>query len=150
MRILIGLAAALALATTSAQAADLQIDHAWARPAAVGGNSAAYLTITNTGSKPDRLLSVSSPVAKTLELHRSMVMGGKAMMEPAADGVALPAGTTAVFAPGGYHIMLIGLKGPLKAGDTVPATLTFQTAGKVAVTFTVETSKMPSMPGMSH
>ena len=136
------LSAAALLAAGVAQAAaptvvGLSVTDAWSRPAAQGGNGAGFLTLANTGKAADRLVSVSSPIAGRVEMHESMIMDGKAMMHPRPGGVALPPGGKVQFKPGGWHLMLIGLKKPMKAGDTFPATLTFQKAGKVTVNFTV-------------
>lgn len=122
-----------------AAAADLKIDHPWSRPAPAGGNGAGYVAITNTGKAADRLLGATTPIAQRVDMHRSMEMNGMAMMHPVEGGIALAPGATAVFAPGGYHLMLVGLKQPLKAGDSFPVTLKFQKAGAVTTTFKVET-----------
>ena len=137
---LLGLTLAITLPVLAlAAAAELKIDHPWARPAAAGGNGAGYLAITNTGKAADRLMGATTPVANHVEMHRSMEMNGMAMMHPVDGGLAIAPGTTAVFAPGGYHLMLVGLKQPLTAGASFPVTLKFQKAGAVTVQFTVET-----------
>lgn len=118
----------------------LSITSPWSRPAAKGGNGAGFVVIQNTGAKPDKLISVSSPLAGRVEIHESMVMDGQAMMHPRPGGVPVPAGGKAELKPGGWHLMFVGLKQPLKAGDKVPATLTFQKAGKVQVQFEVRTT----------
>lgn len=127
---------AVALMAAAAAPASVTVSNAWSRPAAQGGNGAGFLTVTG-GAAADRLLSAASPVAGRVELHESMVMGGTAMMHPRPDGVAIPAGGKVEFKPGGLHLMLFGLKKPLKIGETVPVTLTFQKAGKVRVELTV-------------
>lgn len=141
---LLALAAVTLAGAASASPADfkvvgLSITKVWSRPAAQGGNGAGFLTVTNSGKAADKLVSVSSPVAARIEIHESMVMSGQAMMHPRPGGLAVPAGGKAELKPGGWHLMLIGLKKPLKAGETFPATLTFQKAGKVPVQFTVQT-----------
>ncbi len=106
---------------------------AWARPASAGGESAAYLTITNTGSSADTLLSASSPSAASVELHQTMTdasgMTGMASM----DGLAIPAGGTVTLEPGAGHLMIMGLTSDLAPGDTIDLALVFQTAGTVTV-----------------
>lgn len=150
------LGAAALFAAGAAQAAvtvvGLSVTDAWSRPAAQGGNGAGFLTIANTGKSADRLVSVSSPIAARVEMHESMVMDGKAMMHPRPGGAALPPGGKVEFKPGGWHLMLIGLKKPLKAGETFPATLTFQKGGKVTVNFTVRGSApaAAAMPEHKH
>lgn len=124
---------AVALLTVAAAPAGVSVTNAWSRPAAQGGNGAGFLTIANGGKAADRLVSATSPVAGRIEMHESMMMNGVAMMHPRPGGAAVPAGGKLEFKPGGWHLMLIGLKKPLKAGETVPVTLTFQKAGKVQV-----------------
>ncbi|MDP1629786.1 MAG: copper chaperone PCu(A)C [Caulobacter sp.] len=135
------LAAALALMAVPVLAAPaaVQVSGAWARPAAQGGNGVGYATVTSQGPA-DKLTGASSPAAQRVEIHESMVMDGKAMMHAHPDGVAVPAGGVLAFKPGGLHLMLIGLKAPLKAGDHVAVTLTFQKAGKITVDFPVQTT----------
>lgn len=105
-----------------------------------GGNGAGYLTVTNTGRAPDRLVSAASPAAGRVEIHQSMVTNGVAMMHAADTGVVVPAQGKAVLAPGGYHLMLIGLKAASPAGGAIPVTLTFERAGKVAASLAVRTT----------
>lgn len=140
----LAIALTAAMVAGSAQAAvkviGLSITNPWSRPAAQGGNGAGFVVIQNTSGKPDKLVSVSSPVSGRVEIHESMVMSGQAMMHPRPGGVPVPSGGKAELKPGGWHLMFIGLKQPLKVGDKVPATLTFQKAGKVQVQFEVRTT----------
>jgi len=132
------LAAALTLIAAPVLAASTpQVSQAWSRPAPQGGNGAGYATISNIGPA-DTLVAVSTPVAARAELHESMIMGGNAMMHPRPGGLKIPAGSTVALKPGGWHIMLMGLKQPLRAGDHYPATLTFKKAGKVTIQFSVQ------------
>lgn len=114
----------------AAKAGDLTITGAYAR-ATIGNapNSAAYLEIASTGGA-DRLLSASSPVAKNVELHTT-VKAGDVMQMKKIDAIEVPAGGTAELAPGGAHVMLLGVTERLKAGAMIPITLTFQSAGTV-------------------
>lgn len=123
---------------------DLVIAKAWSR-ATVGTVRPAvgYLTISNAGAVADRLVAAASPVAARVELHRSVMKGGMMRMEP-VDGIDVPAGGRATLAPGGYHLMLVGLKKALKEGMRVPLTLTFAKAGKVEI----EMKVMPLGGGM--
>ena len=134
------LAAALTLlaAPVLAASSTLEVSQAWSRPAPRGGNGAGYAVITNRGTAADTLIAASSPVAARIQIHESMVMNGQAMMHARPGGLAVPAGATVALKPGGWHIMLMGLKQPLKAGDHYPATLTFKKAGKVTVRFSVQ------------
>ena len=98
---------------------------------------AFYMTITNTGDAPDRLVSVQTDVASNVEIHDVVMDGGVMQMMPQLDGVEIPAGGELVLAPGGYHVMLIGLTESLLNGDAFTATLTFETAGEVEITVPV-------------
>lgn len=133
-------AAALLLAASPVLAASstVQVSKAWARPAPQGGNGAGYAVLTNSGPTADKLTAASSPVATRIEIHESMVMNGQAMMHPRPGGLAVPAGGTAALRPGGFHLMLMGLKQPLKTGERFPVTLTFKKAGKQTVDFVVQ------------
>ena len=111
----------------SAQTGSLEIKNAWAR--ATPGRAetgAAYLTIEPPAG--DRLTGVSTPVAGKAELHEMTMQGGVMKMRPLA-AIDLPAGQTVDLKPGAIHIMLIGLKQPLQAGESFPLTLEFEKAG---------------------
>lgn len=97
-----------------------------------GQTSAVYLTLANRGSTADRLSGVASEIARSVELHTTIHDQGIMKMRP-LDGVDVPADANAVFAPGGDHIMLIGLDRPLAAGDRFTLTLTFDKAGAVEI-----------------
>lgn len=134
-----GLALAAAL-TASAKAEDaaIRIENAWARATPAAAKVAAgYLTIVNEGAEPDRLLSASAPFAGAAEIHQTRMADGVMKMRRAPDGIAVPPKATVVLAPSSYHLMFMGLSEPLKEGDSVPGTLTFERAGKVEVTFQV-------------
>lgn len=136
--------AVLALLTLPAQAADvmagkLKISAPWARAtpkgAPVGGG---YLTITNTGSEPDRLIGGSTAISKNVEVHEMKMDNGVMKMRMLANGLEIKPGQTVTLKPGGYHLMFTGLKQPLKKGEHVKVTLQFAKAGKVEVAFTVQ------------
>ena len=118
---------------------DLVLDHAWARAtpggAKVGGG---YLTIENKGATPDRLIDGSSPAAGKVEVHEMAMNSGVMTMRPVKGGLSIPPGQSVTLAPGGYHIMLMELKAPLKKGDKVPVALNFEKAGEVKVTLDIE------------
>ncbi len=119
-----------------AQQTGVQVENAWSRATVPGQTGVIYLTITDTGA-PDRLTSVASPVAASAALHESFSENGVSKMREIA-GLAVSPGTPVTLAPGGYHIMLMGLKQPLKQGDAFPVTLTFEKAGQVTANVTVE------------
>jgi copper(I)-binding protein len=133
------LALALPAAAQEVRAGDLTIAQGWSRAAGQGATGAGYLTIANHGSQPDRLLSASSPVARTVELHTHMREGEVMRMRP-VQGIDIPPGQTVSLQPGGLHVMLIGLNQPLKQGETVPLTLRFQRAGEVQVPLAVQSA----------
>ncbi|SDY33914.1 hypothetical protein SAMN04515617_1134 [Collimonas sp. OK242] len=116
----------------------LHIGHPYARatvPGQPGGG--AFLSIENKGKEADKLIGVSSSVAKSTEIH-TMAMDGNLMKMREVGAIDLPPASTVDMKPGhGYHVMLIGLNQPLKAGDKFPLTLTFQKAGKIEVSVVV-------------
>jgi copper(I)-binding protein len=118
---------------------DLQIDRPWSRATPAGAKvGAGYLVITNTGTAPDRLTGGSSPAAAKIELHEMAMKDNVMTMRPMTGGLLIEPGKSVTLAPGGYHIMFEGLKSPLKQGGKVKATLEFEKAGKVDVTFDVQ------------
>ena len=132
----------LALAGLAAQAHEYKLgDIAIAHPytlSTVGdlGTSAVYMTFKNNGAA-DRLLSASTAAASLVEVH-NMNMEGGVMRMRRLDGVDLPSSGTVVLAPGGLHMMLFGLKAPLRAGESFPLELRFEKAGKILVQVNVE------------
>ena len=134
---LVAFAAGLVLATAAlAQTNQLEVTSAWARATpAKAENGVAYLTIRS--STPDRLVSVSSPVAKKAELHTMSMEGMVMKMRPLA-GLDIAAGQPVTLKPGGEHIMLLGLSEPLREGQSFPLTLTFEKAGMREVIVAVE------------
>ena len=136
----------LLLLAAASDAPSFRIDHPWARASAgAAKNGAAYLTITGKGA-PDRLTAVESPAADKVQLHESIDDKGVMKMRP-VPALALEPGKTVTLAPGGYHIMMMGLKAPLKAGDTFPMTLRFEHAPPLTVSVTVEARPAA---GMDH
>jgi copper(I)-binding protein len=146
MKAIAGLFAA-ALTLTAAYAQDsqadykvgaLQISQPWSRATPKGASVAgAYLKITNTGTAPDRLVGGSSPIAGRFEVHEVAMDNGVMKMRPLKDGLEIKPGASVELKPGSYHIMLLDLKQPLKKGDHVKGTLTFEKAGPVDVDYAV-------------
>jgi len=132
MRLAFAAIAALSLAT-AAQAAP-RVEAAWTRPAGQGQTGAGFMTLKNPDAKVDTLVKVESPLARTVQIHQSSMSGGMAGMKQLTT-LPVPAGGSVTFAPGGYHLMLIGLSKAVKLGDGVPATLTFASGAKVKTTF---------------
>ncbi|GLH75880.1 hypothetical protein SSBR45G_07880 [Bradyrhizobium sp. SSBR45G] len=121
------------------KAGDLVITQPWSRATPGGAKTGAgYLTIENRGSAPDRLVGVSGEIAARVEVHEMAVTNGVMTMRPLEKGLEIEPGKTVALAPGGYHLMLMELKSPLKQGDKLPVTLEFEKAGKVAVTLDVQ------------
>jgi copper(I)-binding protein len=115
------------LAASPIANAEVTAKDAWVRGTVPAQTSTgAFLTLTSTVDA--KVLGASSPVAKTVEIHESMVHGGVNHMH-AVDAVALPAGKAVSLKPGGHHVMLMGLAKPLKVGDTVPLTFTIEEKG---------------------
>jgi copper(I)-binding protein len=133
---------------------DLSIQNAWGRPAAMtamsgdmkgqsmkdhsmgGGTTAVYLTLVNKGDAPDALLSASSDVSKTVELHETQMKGDVMRMVP-IPRIAIPAKGRTELKPQGLHLMLIGLKRDLKPGDEINMTLHFEKSGEKELTVKV-------------
>ncbi|MBI1201561.1 MAG: copper chaperone PCu(A)C [Rhodopseudomonas sp.] len=117
----------------------LKIGHPWARAtpkgASIGGG---YMTVTNTGTTPDRLVSGASVVSKSFEVHEMSMDNGVMKMRMLPKGLEIKPGETVTFKPGGYHVMFIGLDHQLMQGQRFKATLQFEHAGKVDVDFVVE------------
>ena len=102
---------------------------AWARATAPGQESGGvFLTLDNKGDQPDRLVAGATPVAASVEIH-TMNMHGTIMRMEQQKLVDVPAGATVKLEPGGTHLMLVGLKSPLKVGQSFPLTLDFARAG---------------------
>jgi len=107
------------------------VSGAWVRAAPAGGQTAGYLTITG-GTAADALVSASSPGASMVELHETSMDSGMVGMH-AVESLAIPAGGSVALAPGGYHLMIMGLGQALSAGGAFQIDLVFQHAGKVTV-----------------
>jgi periplasmic copper chaperone A len=118
---------------------DLVITQAWCRATPGGAKVAGgYLTIENKGSAPDRLIGGSADVAAKVQVHEMATSNGVMTMRPLDDGLTIEPGKTVKLAPGGYHLMMLDLKSPLKKGDQLPVTLEFEKAGKVQVSFDIQ------------
>jgi copper(I)-binding protein len=125
------------------------VSDAWSRPAPAGlQTGVVYMTLTNPTSEPDRLIDASSPVATTMDLHRSSMVGGMMTMTPVPGGLTIPAHGRVDIAPNGYHFMLIGLRRGLEVGATFPVALRFAHAGVVTAKVKVLAGP-PAMAGMA-
>lgn len=117
-------------ATASGRAGNLVVSGAYARESS-GEEAAVYMAIADFGAA-DRLLRATSDVAADVQIHENRVEGATASMHP-LDGLDIPAGGSVELKPGGLHIMLLGLRQSLEPGDTIPITLDFKVAGKLAL-----------------
>ncbi len=119
---------------TACGAQGLQVKDAWARSTPPGAEQAAvYLTIVNATEEEDALVGVSTEMAAEAALHRSVTSDSGTMGMVQVQQVVVPASGTVVLAPGGLHVMLMGLKAPLQAGQDFTLTLHFVRAGEVTV-----------------
>jgi copper(I)-binding protein len=127
----------------------LTVSNPWARASAgAAPNGAAYLTIVNAGDQDDKLVAAETPAAARAELHTTIQEGDVMRMRP-LEAVDIAPGASVTLAPGGMHLMLMGLTAPLEEGQSVPLTLTFEHAGKVTVEAMVMSAGAISGP-MGH
>ncbi|WP_284180146.1 copper chaperone PCu(A)C [Rhabdaerophilum sp. SD176] len=125
---------------------DINIDHPWTRATPGGARVASgYITIENFGSKPDRLIGGAFEASERVELHEMTVSDGLMRMRALSTGIELPAGRRIEVKPGGYHIMFLELRRPLKQGEKISGSLVFERAGTVAVEFQVDAMGSPGV-----
>ncbi len=128
---------------------DLVVASPWTRAtpggAKIGGG---YLKITNNGAAADRLLGATSGIADHVEIHEMSMTDGVMKMRPLTDGLEIKPGETVELKPGGFHMMFMDLKQPLKQGDTLKATLKFEKAGTLDVNFSI--NALGATGGMQH
>ena len=111
----------------------------WARATPAGAmTGAVYMTLVNSASTADRLTAGSSDVAAKVQIHEMAVVNGIMKMRQLVNGLPIPAGGSVTLKPGGYHVMLIGLKKQLIKGQTLPLTLTFAKAGNITITVPIQ------------
>jgi copper(I)-binding protein len=140
----LSLVAAAALFALPAWAQDyklgsLEISQPWTRATApTAKTGGGYLTITNKGTTPDRLIAARSTASAKVEIHEMKMDGSVMRMRELDKGLEIPPGATVTLKPGGLHIMFMELKAPLAKGAKVPVTLVFEKAGSIDVTFTVQ------------
>jgi len=127
-----------ALLLSACSAGDIEVHEPWARAALQGENSAVYLMLHNHSNQADELIGVSSEVAEAVEVHLSqMGANGEMQMSPQTS-VPLAAGEEVMFQPGGYHIMLVGIKQDLKVGEHFRVVLHFKTHADITVDVAVQ------------
>lgn len=132
----IALTAVLLLGACDA-ATGITAEDAWARPAAAGGNGAVYFLLQNHSAGADELIGITSDIADAVEMHQSK-MEGDVMQMQQVTSLPVKGKQSVAFAPGGLHVMLVGLKQELKPGDTFQITLQFREQDDVALSVTVQ------------
>jgi copper(I)-binding protein len=144
----------IAAANTTAsvvKSGTLTIEQPWSRAtpggAKVGGG---YVRITNTGQTEDRLIGGSFSLAGRVEVHEMRMEGDVMRMKPVEGGLAIKPGGTVELRPGGYHLMFMDLKEPLKEGQTVKGTLVFEKAGAVELEYSVRSMGGQGMAPAEH
>lgn len=136
-----------------ANAADttIVVTQAWSRATPAGSKVAGgYLTIENKGPATDKLLSASTDAAKKVEIHEMAINDGVMTMRPVENGLPIEPGHVVKFAPGGLHLMIVGLSAPLVQGGKVPIVLKFEMAGEITVSFDVQAMGAPAPGPQSH
>lgn len=117
---------------------DLVIGHPWARQSPMGADVAAgFMTITNTGKEEDRLVKATASITSTVQLHEMKMEGDVMKMSEVPGGIVIPPGATVELKPKSLHVMFMDLKAPVKEGETITGTLTFEKAGTVDVDYDV-------------
>jgi|SRR4029077_16445062 copper(I)-binding protein len=119
-------------------AGNIKIVAPWTRAtpesAKVGGG---FMTLTNAGNEPDRLIGGSTEVSGALEIHEIHIVNGVAMMRQVNPGIGLKPGASVVLKPFSHHLMMLDLKEPLKAGQTIKGKLIFEKAGSIDIQYVV-------------
>jgi len=150
--ILAACAAAIVFSAPS-YADTIMIQDAYARSAtATAKTGAAFMSIMNHGAEDDRLIAVSSPVAKLVQLHTHLENNmGVMKMVHVEDGFDLPVGGLLMLERGGNHVMMMGLTQPFEQGETIPVTLTFEKAGEITVDVVIDRDRKAGLgAGHSH
>lgn len=128
------------VAASDSRLGGVEIRAPWTRPAAAGMTGVGYLVIANTGKTPLRLVSAESPAARMVSLHQSVQTNGVSSMRPVTEGLTIAPGAQIALAPGGYHLMLMGLTQAQTAGGKTPLTLVFEGGRRLQVELVVRAS----------
>lgn len=154
MRILTLAAALVATLALPAAAMDgkIIVEDPYARassPSAKAG--AAFMMLANHSGEDDRLIAVTTAAAERAEIHTHIADGDGVMrMVRIEDGIAVPAGGSAVLKRGGDHLMLLGLTRSFEQGDSIEVTLTFEKAGDMVVTIPIDLERKPAASAHGH
>jgi copper(I)-binding protein len=136
-RVLLVVTAVIFVLSACDAATGIELSNAWMRPAAKDGNGAVYFLLQNHSASADELTGVSSDIAAAVEMHESKMEGDVMQMQQVMS-VPLGGKTSVEFAPGGYHVMLIGLKQDVKLGDPIQVTLHFADHASITVSVPVQ------------
>lgn len=139
---------AFSLAATPCLAAPPKVSDPWIRETPPNASTAAAFARIEGAGTADRLIGARADVCDRVEIHTVVAQNGVLTMAE-IEALAIPAGGAATLAPGGEHLMLMGLRRPLKAGDAVTFTLVFETSGEVVVPFQVRDARAPAQPQRS-
>jgi len=141
-----------ALFASNAYATNVTVSDAWARASAgMAKAGAAFMTLTSTAAHDHTLVSASSDISDRVELHTHTMVDGVMQMRQVEGGINVPAGATVMLAPGGLHIMFLGLHAPLKEGTTFDLTLTFDSGRSTTTQVKVlSVGAMGAMGAMGH
>ena len=127
----------------------LALQNQYVKPTISGQTTTAgYLTISNSGPD-DKLLSASTSLANTVQLH-FMSMHGDVMKMSEVQSIDVPSGKTVELKPGAHHLMIMGLKKPIKEGDSLKIKLKFEKSGEVELAFPAHASSAPTPTGIGH
>lgn len=139
------------LPVSGALAGDIDIENPWARASAGPAKAgAAFMEIKNDSVTADRVTGASADVSEAVELH-THIRDGDVMRMREVEFIDVPANGATELKPGGLHVMFMGLKAPLKEGESFPLTLTFENAGDVTVEVNVmKASAMGATHGEGH
>lgn len=136
------------MAAAAQTAGPIMISDAWSRPAVQGTTAAGFMMVMNHGKTPAALVKIESPLSTKVQMHRSAMTNGVMSMS-AQDKIEIAPGGMVSFAPGGYHLMFLGISKTLKAGDRLPATLVFSGGRRIRVDFAVRAGA-PAAEPMDH
>ena len=117
----------------------LEIGHPWTRATApTAPTGGGFLTVTNKGATPDKLISAKSAAAETVQIHEMKMDGNVMRMRELDKGLEIPPGATVTLKPGGYHIMFMELKAPFAKDTKIPVTLVFEKSGSIDIELPVQ------------
>ncbi len=137
-------------AASTTAAASVQVENAYARAVPPGQpNSASFMTLVNTSAVDHSVVSASSPVAATVELHTHTNNNGVMEMRR-IDKIDVPANGRTELKPGGLHVMLIGLQQDMKVGENAQITLTFEDGSTTTIDAGIQEITPPAGAGMGH